>query len=194
MSQIMKPYSTVLNFETGLLESFKKKGQVKLSGLREFFNDREIADEVLSRGEDPVVYEVFEHPQPEVNGQMNFGVTIIYPGKVGNEYYLTRGHYHTKETAAELYIGLSGEGMMIMQTKDGRVSNLPIRPGAIVYVPPFWAHRTVNVGKEKLTFFFAYPSDGGHDYEIIRRKGFAKIVIEEKGRPKVVDNPKFIKG
>ena len=193
MSQILKPYSTVLNFETGVIESFKKKVQVKLSGLREFFNDRETADQVLSSGEDPLVYEVFEHSQPEVNGQINFGLTILYPGKVGKEYYLTRGHYHTKENAAELYIGLAGEGMMIMQTKDGEVAHLPIRPGDVIYVPPFWAHRTVNVGKEKLSFFFAYPSDAGHDYEVIRQKGFAKLVIEEEGQPKVVDNPKFIK-
>jgi len=189
----LKPYSTVLNFETGVIESFKKKVQVKLSGLREFFNDRETADQVLSSGEDPLVYEVFEHSQPEVNGQINFGLTILYPGKVGKEYYLTRGHYHTKENAAELYIGLAGEGMMIMQTKDGEVAHLPIRPGDVIYVPPFWAHRTVNVGKEKLSFFFAYPSDAGHDYEVIRQKGFAKLVIEEEGQPKVVDNPKFIK-
>jgi len=193
LSQILKPYSTVLNFETGVIESFKKKVQVKLSGLREFFNDRETADQVLSSGEDPLVYEVFEHSQPEVNGQINFGLTILYPGKVGKEYYLTRGHYHTKENAAELYIGLAGEGMMIMQTKDGEVAHLPIRPGDVIYVPPFWAHRTVNVGKEKLSFFFAYPSDAGHDYEVIRQKGFAKLVIEEEGQPKVVDNPKFIK-
>ena len=35
--------------------------------------------------------------------------------------------------------------------------------------------------------------DAGHDYEVIRQKGFAKLVIEEEGQPKVVDNPKFIK-
>jgi hypothetical protein len=26
----------------------------------------------------------------------------------------------------------------------------------------------------------------------VKEKGFAKIVIEEKGKPKVVDNPKYV--
>ena len=193
MSQILKPYSTILDFKTGVIKSYKKEAQVKLSVLREFFNDREAVDQILSSGVDLIIYEYFEHSQPEVEGHINFGVTTVYPGKVGKEYHLTRGHYHAKENAAELYIGLTGEGIMIMQTKDGQVVNLPIRPGDVVYVPPFWAHRTVNIGKEKLSFFFAYPSDAGHDYEVIRQKGFAKLVVEEEGQPKVVDNPKFIK-
>ena len=193
MSQTLKPYSTILDFKTGVIKSYKKEAQVKLSVLREFFNDREAVDQILSSGVDLIIYEYFEHSQPEVEGHINFGVTTVYPGKVGKEYHLTRGHYHAKENAAELYIGLTGEGIMIMQTKDGQVVNLPIRPGDVVYVPPFWAHRTVNIGKEKLSFFFAYPSDAGHDYEVIRQKGFAKLVVEEEGQPKVVDNPKFIK-
>jgi len=193
LSQISKPYSVVLDFERGIIKAFKRRVQVRLSVLREFFNDREAVDRILSTGGDPIIYEYFEHSQPEAEGQINFGVTTIYPGKVGKEYHLTRGHYHAKENAAEVYIGLTGEGRMIMQTRDGEVAHSPIRPGDVVYVPPFWAHRTVNVGKEKLSFFYAYSSDAGHDYEVIRQKGFAKLVIEEKGQPKVVDNPKFIK-
>jgi len=119
LSQTLKPYSTILDFKTGVIKSYKKEARVKLSVLREFFNDREAVDQILSSGEDPVVYEYFEHSQPEVEGQINFGVTTMYPGKVGKEYYLTRGHYHAKENATELYMGLTGEGIMIMQTKDG---------------------------------------------------------------------------
>ncbi|MEM1588929.1 MAG: glucose-6-phosphate isomerase [Candidatus Bathyarchaeia archaeon] len=190
MSQILKPYLAILNFKAGIMESFKDKRQVKLSDLRDFFYDREAIDKILNK-EDPVVYEVFEYPQPEVDGQINFGVTVLYPGKIGNEYFFTKGHYHTKETTAELYVGLKGEGIMLMQTKDGQSSTLPIKPGHVVYVPPFWAHRTINVGKKKLTFFFAYPSDSGHDYGTIKEKGFMKMVVEERGKPKIVDNPRF---
>lgn len=190
MSQVLKPYLAILNFKAGIMESFKDKRQVKLSDLRDFFYDREAIDKILNK-EDPVVYEVFEYPQPEVDGQINFGVTVLYPGKVGNEYFFTKGHYHTKETTAELYVGLKGEGIMLMQTKDGQSSTLPIKPGHVVYVPPFWAHRTINVGKKKLTFFFVYPSDSGHDYGTIKEKGFMKMVVEERGKPKIVDNPRF---
>jgi glucose-6-phosphate isomerase len=191
---MLKPYSTVLNFKTGTIELFKDKRQVKLSDLRDFFYDYEAVDRMLSQGKDPVVYEVFENSQPEVEGQINFGVTVLNPGKIGREYYLTKGHFHTKENTAELYVGLTGEGMMIMQTKDGQPEILKIQPGHVIYVPPFWAHRTINVGRSKLTFFFVYPSDSGHDYGTIREKGFAKIVIEKEGKPIIVENPKFREG
>lgn len=194
MPQIFKPYSSILDFETGAIKSYKRKVQVRLSDLKEFFYVREAVNRILSGGEDPVIYEYFEHSQPEVEGHINFGVTTVYPGKVGWEYHLTRGHYHVKGSAAEVYVGLTGEGIMIMQTKDGDSAYLPIRLGIVVYVPPLWAHRTVNIGKDKLSFFFVYPSDAGHDYETIRQKGFAKIVIEDEGQPKVVNNPKFTKG
>jgi glucose-6-phosphate isomerase len=105
---------------------------------------------------------------------------------------MTRGHYHAKE-CAEVYVGLIGEGIMIMQTKNGDSTYLPLRPGFVVYVPPSWAHRTVNVGENILSFLFVYQSNSGHDYETIRQTGFAKIVLEDEGQPKVVDNPKFTK-
>jgi len=193
LSESVKPYSTVLKFETGMLESFKKRVKVKLSDLREFFCDREAADQILSCAKNPVIYEYYENAQPEVEGQLNFGITMINPGKVGKEYHMTRGHHHAKENTAEIYMGLKGEGLIIMQTRDGQVVHLPIRTGDVVYVPSFWAHRTVNTGKENFSFFYVYPSDAGHDYATIKEKGFAKLVTEEKGQPKVVDNPKFIK-
>ena len=78
-----------------------------------------------------------------------------------------------------------------MQTKKGETVYLDLKPGSIGYVPPGWGHRTINTSSEKLVFFFIYPSDAGHDYELVRERGFAKIVIEEDGVPKVVDNSRF---
>ena len=193
MPEIIKPYTVLLNFETGEIKSFKKKSEIKLSKLRDFFFDREAVDKILSTGKDPVIYEYFEHSQPEVEGHLNFGVTIVHPGLIGKEYHLTRGHYHTKENAAEIYIGLIGKGVMIMQTKDQQVTHLPIRHGNIIYVPPFWAHRTVNVSEEDLAFLYVYPSDAGHNYDIIKQKGFAKLVVNENGEPKIIDSTVFSK-
>jgi glucose-6-phosphate isomerase len=39
-------------------------------------------------------------------------------------------------------------------------------------VPKEFAHRSVNVGDEALVFLAIYPSDSGHDYGSIERKGF----------------------
>ena len=189
----IEPYSTILDLKNTVLKSFNKKAEVRLSDLKDFFSDQEAVNKILSKSKNPIIYEYYENSQPEVEGHLNFGITIINPGKIGNEYYLTRGHYHANENSSEVYIGLSGEGMIIMQKKDGQFSYLSMKKGVIVYVPPFWAHRTINVGKRKFSFLYIYPSNAGHDYEIIKQKGFAKLVIEEKGRPKIIDNPKFTK-
>lgn len=191
--KITEPYSAILNFAKGSIETFKKKVEVKLSDLKNFFHDESAVNQILSRGNDPIIYRYYEHSQEEIYGHLNFGITVIDPGKIGNEYYLTRGHYHAKKEAAEVYVGLKGKGIMIMQNETGQASHIPIYRGIIVYVPPFWAHRTVNVGKEKLSFFYVYPSDAGHNYDVIREKGFAKLVVEENKKPKVIDNPKFSK-
>jgi glucose-6-phosphate isomerase len=191
--RITEPYSTILNLAKGSIETFKKKVEVRLNDLKNFFHDENTVNQILSRGENPVIYQYYEHSQDEVYGHLNFGVTIINPGKIGNEYYLTRGHYHAKEEAAEVYVGLKGKGIILMQNKEGQTVHLPISKGTVVYVPPFWAHRTVNIRKEALSFFYIYPSDAGHNYDTIRKMGFAKLIVEENRKPKVVDNPRFSK-
>jgi len=189
--KIMEPYSTILEFAKGSIKTFKKKVEVKLSDLGDFFFYKDALNLMLSEGKNPVIYQYYEHSQDEVYGNLNFGVTVINPGKIGKEYYLTRGHYHAKEDAAEVYVGLKGEGIMLMQKKDGQIVHLLIKRGTVVYVPPFWAHRTVNTGKEKLSFFYVYPSDAGHDYDVIKRGGFAELIIEEKGKPRSLTIPNF---
>ena len=181
-----------MNFRVrSVLEKYNLKAEIRLSNLKGFFHYEEDLSKMLARGEDPLIYEYYENSQPSVEGHLNFGVTIIYPGKVGKEYFLTRGHYHAKEGTAEVYYGLKGEGIMLLQTRKGESRWIKLTPGQATYVPPFWAHRTVNTGKKKLYVLFAYPSDSGHDYETIKQRGFSKLVFEERGRPKIVDNPSF---
>lgn len=184
-----KPESVTLDLKTYMMQPFKRRNQVKLSDLKEYFSDPEAADQILLGGKNPIIYEYYEYTMPEAEGHLTFGVTTVYSGKVGKEYYMTRGHYHEKDDA-EVYIGFSGSGLLLMQTKEGETMHLDLKPGSIGYVPPRWGHRTINTSSEKLVFFFIYPSDAGHDYELVKKKGFAKIVIEEDSAPKVVDNPR----
>lgn len=179
-----------LDLKRYLMKPATRKREVRLSELKEYFSNPEAADKILSSGRDPVVYEYYEYAVEEAAGHMTLGLTIIYPGKVGKEYFMTRGHFHQKP-AAEFYLGIRGRGILLIQNEDGRTDYVELRPGVIGYVPPGWGHRTINTGRGKFIFFFAYPSDAGHDYGIVKEKGFAKIVVEEKGRPKIADNPKY---
>ena len=120
-----------------------------------------------------------------------FGTTIIYPGKVGSEYYMTKGHFHTILETAEVYYTLSGEGYMVMENPEGETLEEPLSKGAALYVPRRYAHRTVNTGSEPLVLFFTFAADAGHDYGTIELKGFHKIILEKDGKPFIADNPNW---
>lgn len=130
----------------------------------------------------PVIYEVFESPVPEKQGHLIFLVTILYPGKVNEEFFMTKGHYHTVENTAEVYLGIKGKGLILCQTKSGDFEVAEISENRVVYIPPFWAHRAVNIFDEPLIFFGIYPAHAGHDYETIAQSGFVKRVFSKNGR------------
>lgn len=158
----------------------------RASDLRGCFRDAS-ALEGLIRAGDPVIYETLEAPVPEAAGHLSFGITVLYPGKVGTEYFMTKGHFHTRRQTAEVYAGLRGRGYLVMQTEQGEARALPIEPGGVVYVAPGWAHRTVNVGDAPLVVLYTFPADAGHDYGAIAATGFALCVVEVEGTPAVVE-------
>ncbi len=66
--------------------------------------------------------------------------------------FFTRGHFHTDDIGDELYVPLTGIGVLALTTKDGESKVIELKPGDLVYVPGHLAHRTVNIGDEPLTF------------------------------------------
>ncbi len=121
-------------------------------------------------------------------GDLHYGLGVLYPGKVGNEYFLTKGHLHSRREAAEVYIGLAGEGRMLLEDEATGESRLePFGAGKVVYVPGHTAHRTMNTGDVPLTYFGVFPSDAGHDYGAIAERNFLKVVVEENGVPVLRD-------
>lgn len=133
--------------------------------------------------EGSVIYEVYEL---ESSGHIKLAVTIMKPGKAGNEYFMTKGHYHEDERAGEVYFGLKGKGLLLLQTKEGQTDEMELTPGAVASIPPGWAHRSVNIGDEDFVFLAVYPANAGHDYGAIEKHGFIKRVVEMDGKPRVV--------
>ncbi|CAB50650.1 glucose-6-phosphate isomerase [Pyrococcus abyssi] len=184
-----EPLGVKVDFNTGVIPGAKKIVR-RLSDMKGYFLDEKSWEELVKK-EDPIVYEVYAIEQEEKEGDLNFATTILYPGKVGKEFFFTKGHYHSKKDRAEVYVALKGKGGMLLQTPEGEARWIPMEPGTVVYVPPYWAHRTVNTGDEPFIFLAIYPADAGHDYGTIAERGFSKIVIEENGEVKVVDNPRW---
>jgi len=183
-----RPYVFDIQLPRGRLSRHDSHIVRHLSALRGQFADGAAYDALL-RQDDVALYEVYELTRPAVAGELPHGISIVHPGKVGDEYYMTKGHFHAVLETAEVYHCLSGRGMMVMETPEGEWAVEELRPGAVLYVPPRWAHRSVNTGQNAdLTTFFTYPGNAGHDYGAIERRGFRKLVVERDGQPTVIDN------
>jgi glucose-6-phosphate isomerase len=164
----------------------------RLSSMRGQFHDPEAFARLLER-EDVVLYEVYEQTRQERAGELLHGISVVHPGRIGDEFFMTKGHFHSVIDTAEIYYCLRGQGRMVMETPEGDWAVEELRPGRILYVPPRWAHRLVNTGSDKdLVTFFVYPGNAGHDYRTIERQGFRKLVVTRPDGPAIVDNPRWL--
>lgn len=189
---LFMPFATELDFATGRLNPEGHVITRNLSHMKEMYSDQEAARQMLA--DNPLIYEVYNVVVPETPAHIQHCVTILHPGKVGSEYFMTKGHYHEILDRAEIYFCLKGKGQLLMQTKEGKFSALDMTPGTVAYVAPEWAHRTVNTGDEPFIFFAAYPGDAGHNYGDIETEGFAKLSVERNGEPVLIDNPRYTQG
>jgi glucose-6-phosphate isomerase len=181
---------TDFDLHTGLSKT-KKPMQRFLSQMSGMYAHDEAFEEILSQ-EDPLVYEFFDMGVPESEKEVAYGTSITYPGKVGDEYYMTKGHFHTVIDTAEVYYCLRGNGYMLMENPEGEWEARELTPGQAVYVPARFAHRSINVSSnEPLVTFFAFPGHAGHDYGSIETQGFRKLLVEVDGKPFFKDNPKW---
>jgi glucose-6-phosphate isomerase len=148
----------------------------RISDLEHLFADGRAWQEAVEGG-DPVVYTVASSPVPEAATELPQSITTINPGDVGGEFYFTKGHMHPV-AEGEIYLGLEGQGGLLMF--DGtEVSWLEMGPDRIGYIPPGWAHRSVNTGPEAYSFLAVYPGGAGHDYGWVLEHGFGKRVFAD---------------
>jgi glucose-6-phosphate isomerase len=177
---------THFNPQTGEVSGLSPRERL-LESLRGLFLDKLAFEQSLQKG-NPLVYSVTSVEPAEGNGQLHYGIGKLMPGKIGHEYFFTAGHFHAYRPAAEFYIGLSGEGLMLLEDEyTGNTQVLSLHPNSVVYVPGHTAHRTVNCGKRSLTYIGVYPSQAGHDYSVIAERNFNKVVLEIDGKPVVWD-------
>jgi glucose-6-phosphate isomerase, archaeal len=184
-----EPLARQVHLADGTIPTAHAVQERRLGDLRGLFLDRDA--EATLAADDPLVYRVYDAADlPKEDGHLLFSTTVIQPGRVGDEYFMTKGHFHARADRAELYYGLSGTGLLLLQTPEGRVESLPMTAGTAAYVPPYWGHRTVNTGADPFVFLAAYPADAGYDYGTIARDGFAGIVLAGPDGPRVVPNPR----
>ena len=182
----------VIDFDmkSGLSETLDTEKRY-LSQMKGMFSDSAAFESAVQNG-NPMVYEFHSLDVGESSGDLAFGCSILNPGKVGDEYYFTKGHFHTILNTSEVYYCLNGHGYMLMENMRGDWSAQELTPGKAVYVPKGYAHRSVNVSKEeKLVTFFLFRADAGHHYGTIETKGYRKLLVERDGVPTIIDNPNW---
>lgn len=161
-----------------------KKLTRTIGDLEGLFNDQKAFEE-----QDPgrTAYEVESYfPVPEgTEGGLFFGVTRLQPGLIGNEYMMTKGHSHVLKNRAEFYWGIEGEGMMLFMDNDRNTWAEKIFPGSLHYIKGFTAHRVANTGEAALSFGACWPSDAGHNYDLIAKHGFSKRLMKINGVPQL---------
>ena len=120
-----------------------------------------------------VVYRTYGMPGGDRESpDLLYASTVIEPGDVNGEFFMTRGHFHVKPERGEWMLTLRGSGKLLLRDREGAVWSEDLRTATVHLIDGRHAHRAVNVGTEPLVFVVTWLADCGHDYEAIRREGF----------------------
>jgi glucose-6-phosphate isomerase len=183
------PEGVAIDGMTGEVSPSTSRYAKRLSDLRGFFRDGAALEKRIAEEDDPIAYEVIDYRKDE--SDLAFGTTIMRPGKVGDEFFLTRGHFHLRRECGEAYYTQSGTGLLLLESRGGETRAVEMKPGVCAFIPPDWAHRSVNTGADRLVFTWFCATDAGHDYGAIAEKGMRKLVVERGGKAELVDNPNY---
>ena len=177
------PVTLTVRPDEGRLEGSNGRYEKFLPDLEGLYRDARAYQQRLADDDGRPVYWVETTQTEDGPGGLITGISVLEPGTVGEEYAMTRGHLHAVADRSELYVGLSGRGVMILDSIDGRSEVVEVTPGQAVYVPGHWVHRSVNVGTERFSTLFCYAADAGQDYQIIERAGGMRslVVVDGEG-------------
>lgn len=165
----------------GLINSNKNIGQ-----LQHLFLDEEARQQMDQQ--QPVYRVQAWLPVDEgTTGGLFMGTTWIKPGLVGDEYFMTHGHFHKLADRGEYYWGLEGKGVLLLMDQQRNTRAEYVYPGSLHYIPAYTAHRVANIGDTELSFGACWPSDAGHNYDEIKERGFSKRLINQNGTPTLIN-------
>jgi len=176
-----------VDWATGVLHGPGVQSSSKTIGdLKNLFLDS-VSGETLPA--DTLVYTVqWWSPVPDgTEGGLFWGNTVIEPGQVGREYFMTHGHTHAKANRTEFYSTVDGLGALILMNENRQTRIEEMTPGSLHHIPPRTAHRVANTGAKPLRFVACWPSDAGYDYELIRTRGFSARLLAVNGTRILVD-------
>jgi len=99
------------------------------------------------------------------------GLTVINPGNINGEYFMTKGHRHKKKSE-EIYILRKGKGKLLLEGKKSQIVDM--KNGEIYIIPGNSGHRLINTGNKKMEVLTVYNRNAGHDYNFKFRRRVLK--------------------
>lgn len=124
----------------------------------------------------------YESGNPSQRGNLNWGLTILEPVLVNGECNMTRGHFHVDRNCAEIYLGLGGEGLLLLMDESGNMTAERMFNGSVHHIDGKFAHRVVNTGDSRLLVGACWPSTAGHDYAATEKTPFCyRVYRTENG-------------
>jgi glucose-6-phosphate isomerase len=185
----MFPEGVAIDTVSGVITPHTGEYTKRLSEFRGIYRDTNALDELLAKRGDIATYKVVEYRQS--GADLFFGTTTMYPGRVGEEYFMTRGHFHARRDRGEIYYTQTGEGILLLQARSGETRSVAMKPGVCAFIPPDWAHRSINTGDTPLVFVRCLAQDAGNDYGEIASHGMGQLVVNRNGSVKIVANARF---
>jgi glucose-6-phosphate isomerase len=138
---LIDPFAVQVDLLEGIMQDPEARIERHASDMHGYYADEEALQRLIDSRQDPIHYETFESKVPEEYGQLKFCMSKLYPGVVGDEFFMTKGHYHTTIETGEIYLCLKGKGLMMMKLSNGTCRWEEFTAGRLVYVPPYWANR-----------------------------------------------------
>ena len=166
---LFEPAACQVDVAAGTMSGATGTYQKRLADLVGLYADDAAFQAQLAATNNPIVYDVADFRPSAKSGDLIFGITRMSPGRIGEEFYLTRGHIHAVADRPEIYYGQAGQGLMLMESPEGETRVVEMQAQTICYVPPYWIHRSVNTGSSDFVMVFSYPADSGQDYGIIEK-------------------------
>ena len=112
------PFTFGINIAESKLETYDNHIERRLSAMKAQYLDTQACEAMLAE-EDPLLYQVYENIRPHNSGEVLHGLSVLHPGKVGNEYFMTKGHFHSVLETGEVYHCLKGfRGGQVLKRKE----------------------------------------------------------------------------
>ncbi|VTR54579.1 glucose-6-phosphate isomerase [Serratia fonticola] len=147
-----------------------------LGNLAGIFADRHAWQEMPAEF---AVYSVEMLPSPSQEGELFVGTTHLQAGKVGNEFFMTRGHFTSAVNRPSSTSGCAVRACSCCNIRTVTASLRQVFAGSVHHIPSFTAHRLINIGDEVLSALAVWPTVAGHDYIALQPQGFKLRVFAD---------------